>query len=182
MLLPKTNAHRHTNNKRTNSVGRGLAPAENKRPRRTPPLSVILSARSTRSFLQSRLAERQKVEVQRLRCTEEIYERLPIAFLGQMNCSECTNAKEGRGMVRTWCAARSARVCDTIALRASWAFRLLHNQIFKYPFGKRTQDDRGGRFAVGVCLWDVGAPSPTRLVRFLVENLTSVRIQGLGGP
>ena len=48
-----------------------------------------------------------------------IYKRLPIAFLGQMNCSECTNAKEGRGFVRTKCAARSARACASGALRAS---------------------------------------------------------------
>ena len=32
------------------------------------------------------------------------------------------------------------------ALRASWAFRLLHNQFFNFPFGKHTQDDRGGYF------------------------------------
>ena len=34
-----------------------------------------------------------------------IYERLPIAFLGQMNCSACTNAK------------RRTRVCANIVCR-----------------------------------------------------------------
>ena len=59
--------------------------------------------------------------------------------------SECTNDTAGRRVARTYCAARSARANAAGALRASWTFRLLHNRIFNYPFGKHTQDDRGGK-------------------------------------
>ena len=42
---------------------------------------------------------------------------------------------------------REIRPCfASVALRASRAFRLLHNQFFNFPFGKHTQDDRGGYF------------------------------------
>ena len=107
--------------------------------------------RAVREVLRSRgLPSEAKPRNGATRNDDGISERLPIAILWQMIRSECTNAKKGRGVARTYCAARSARANAAGALRASWAFRLLHNRIFNYPFGKHTQDDRGGSFSVGI--------------------------------
>ena len=113
---------------------------------RTPPLSVILSARSTRSFLQSSEASSKK-------------SRSAACGLRRRDLQTITNSSpranelfrvHKRYLERTYCAARSDRAGASVALRASWAFRLLHNQFFHCRFGKHTQDDRGESFSVGI--------------------------------
>ena len=117
-------------------------------------LSVILSVRSPRSFLQSSKAamrrEQQKVEE---RSDEEIYKRLPQAF---------PRANE---LFRVHKRQKKAQACANILRReirpcfASVALRVSQGRYA--PMFKMTA---GGCFAVGGCC---GRPmgAPTRLVR-----------------
>ena len=133
------NVHRHTMRLLFIVTGRACssrkqtpttAQTKNNRPHRTPPLSVILSARSTRSFLQSSEASSKKSSRLRRRDLRTITNSFPRAK--ELFCVHK-------------CQKRT-RVCANKVLREIRP-RLRRDRPtgFVRSFHSRTQDDRGGK-------------------------------------
>ena len=116
-------------------------------------LSVILSARSTRSFLQSRKAtewrraakSRGKPQAARRRDLRTVTAK-PSSDKRIVSCVETPIM--GRGFVRTTRAARSARADASGTLRASQGRLFAPGSL-----AILLSDDRGGNFLICVCLY-----------------------------